>query len=370
MKSLSIYIHWPYCERKCPYCDFNSYKKENIDVEIWLEAYKSALKESFTHTGKRNIASIYFGGGTPSLMPPTLIEEVLKEIAELYFLSTDIEITLEANPTTFELSRFLAFKAAGINRLSIGVQSFNDKVLQFLGRLHTADEAKAILNFTHQHFERFSFDLIYALPKQMLNTWKAELSEAISLAKGHLSLYQLTIEPTTAFSRQKQISLSDNKAADMYLETLYMMEKAGMPAYEISNFSTKGQESRHNLNYWQAGDWIGIGPGAHGRFTQEKKRIATQDALYPKGWLKKVQKYGHARLSFKEVSLEKQKMEAIMTGLRTSLGFPSSLLSQRQKENLIALKEAKLLYEENNHIKATHQGWLLLNRLLAHIIHP
>ncbi len=368
MKNLAIYIHWPFCERKCPYCDFNSYVQTHINDETWLKAYKSALRESFLHTQERRISSLYFGGGTPSLMNPKIIEGIINEIAKLHTFSLNTEITLEVNPTTFETSRFLAFKNIGINRLSIGVQSFDDKSLAFLGRWHSADEAQKTLAFAYKHFERFSFDLIYARPQQNLQQWEVELKEALRWTKGHLSLYQLTIEPATLFGRRKQQTLDEDKAAAMYLKTFEWMKHAQMPAYEISNFAQEGQESQHNLNYCRGGDWIGIGPGAHGRFNKGGKRIATQDALYPEGWLKKVQKNGHARLSFKEISLEGQKVETIMTAFRTRFGFASSLLSEQQKEKLPPLKEAGLIIEDNGHIKATKEGWLVINSLLTYLI--
>lgn len=366
--NLSIYLHWPFCQQKCPYCDFNSYAKEDIDTEIWLNAYISAIDESLSHTGKRNITSIYFGGGTPSLMPPMMVEKILEAISLIHEIPPHVEITLEANPTSFEASRFFNFKSAGINRLSIGVQSFDDKTLKFLGRWHNAHDAITTLNFAQKYFDRFSFDLIYARPEQSLSDWEDELTKALKLAKGHLSLYQLTIEPATPFGRQKQTSLDDDRAALMYLRTMEIMEAKGLAAYEVSNFASSGQESRHNLNYWQGGDWIGIGAGAHGRFFKKSQRIATQDALYPQGWLKKVEQYGHGRQSLSEIPLAEQKTEVIMTGLRTKWGFPISLLSDAQRQKLEPLKEEGLITEEQGQIKASYQGWLLLNSLIAHIL--
>ncbi len=366
--NLAIYLHWPFCQQKCPYCDFNSYAKEDIDTEIWLNAYISAIHESLSHTGKRNITSIYFGGGTPSLMPPIMVEKILEEISYIHHVEPNIEITLEANPTSFEASRFLDFKSARINRLSIGVQSFDDEALKFLGRSHNSKEAKETLAFAQKHFERFSFDLIYARPEQSFKDWQKELKYALELAKGHLSLYQLTIEPATLFGRQKQTSLDDDKAAHMYLQTLDMMASANIPAYEVSNFATQGEESRHNLNYWQGGDWIGIGAGAHGRFYKGEKRIATQEARYPKGWLDKVKNQGHGRQSLQEIPKDEQIIENIMTGLRTKYGCSLSLLSKPQQNRLPPLIKEGLIYTENNNIIPSSQGWLVLNSLLEHIL--
>ncbi len=367
-QNLAIYIHWPFCTQKCPYCDFNSYKQEKIDSDIWLNAYKTALRESLIHSEKRSITSIYFGGGTPSLMPLDVLEGILDEISLMHYINDDAEITLEANPTTFEASRFLAFKTLGINRLSIGVQSFDDNALSFLGRTHNAQDAQKTLAFAQKHFKRFSFDLIYARPEQSLSAWQKELAQAFTFAGGHLSLYQLTIEPATVFGRQKQMPLDDDRAAHMFLQTLEIMDKAHMPAYEVSNFASEGQESRHNLNYWQGGDCIGIGAGAHGRFYQGHKRIATQDALYPEGWLKKVQKQGHGRQSLTEIPVNEQIAENIMTGLRTKYGCALSLFSEPQQKRLKPLMEEGLIKIENNHVIATAQGWLLLNSLLQHIL--
>ncbi|MFV0431784.1 MAG: radical SAM family heme chaperone HemW [Alphaproteobacteria bacterium] len=369
METLSIYIHWPFCQKKCPYCDFNSYAEQSIDAQQWQKAYGVSLLESLEHTGKREVVSIYFGGGTPSLMPPFILEDILEKIEQIHHLSSNIEITLEANPTSFEQSRFKAFKAAGINRLSIGVQSLRDDALKFLGRWHNVADAMQTLEFAHKYFNRYSFDLIYARPEQSLNDWAKELNEAIDLAKGHLSLYQLTIEPATEFGRKKVQPAKDDMAAEMYLYTLETMEKAMMAAYEVSNFASAGQQSRHNLAYWKMNDWVGIGPGAHGRFTQDGQRIATQDSLYPDGWLKKVMANNHGRQSMSIIPFEEQITEQIMTGLRMAEGISFELIHHLDSERIETLITQGLLKRlPNGNIAATYQGWLVLNSLLAWLL--
>lgn len=369
MEQLSIYLHWPYCERKCPYCDFNSYKMDKIDHLRWQNAYIKALNESLEHTGQRQISSIYFGGGTPSLMAPQTVMKILENIYKNHSVNGDVEITLEANPTTFEAARFKAFKSSGINRLSIGVQSLRSDALKFLGRWHSADDARKTLEFASENFKRYSFDLIYARPEQSLAEWQTELGEALGLANGHISLYQLTVEPATEFGRTGVPEAPEDLAAEMYLYTLDTMKAAKMPAYEVSNFAATGQESRHNLSYWRAQDWVGIGPGAHGRYTKEGQRIATQDSRYPEGWLKAVENQGFGRQSLSIIPNEEHMTEQIMTGLRMAEGINPQLAAHLEPKRIQTLTEQELLQHlPNGNLAVTHQGWLVLNGLLNYLI--
>ncbi len=370
LDSLSIYMHWPFCQAKCPYCDFNSYAVEDYDVKRFTKAYKIALVESAQHTGKRLVETIYFGGGTPSMMPASMIADILAHIDTFHHISPDVEITLEANPTSFELQKFKEFKAAGINRLSLGVQSLRNDRLKFLGRWHSVWDAILAIKESQKIFDRMSFDLIYAFEDQDLDDWKKELREAISLASGHLSLYQLTIEPATVFGRNNVKVLKDTKAAKAYEQTLQMMEDAAMPAYEISNFAACGQESRHNLNYWNMGDWIGIGPGAHGRISiKEQRRFAVQDRRYPKGWLAAVEDHRHGRQSMKLLSQDEIQTELILTKLRTKWGCTKgelSFVSQHKLDQMI--NEGYLYHITDDQIAATTKGWLVYNSMLQYLL--
>jgi oxygen-independent coproporphyrinogen-3 oxidase len=269
MDAFGIYIHWPYCAAKCPYCDFNSHVRREVSEERYLA---SVLREMAWYAGLapgRMVSSIFFGGGTPSLMQPATAGRVLDAIGGHWAVAPDVEITLEANPSSVEADRFAGFRAAGVNRVSLGVQSLHDEQLQFLGRLHNAAEARAAIDIANANFERVSFDLIYARPGQALDDWRNELTEALKLAAGHLSLYQLTIEPGTAFHRLHAAGKlhvpQDDDAASLYELTQEICETAGLPAYEISNHARPGEEARHNLLYWRYGEYAGIGPGAHGR---------------------------------------------------------------------------------------------------------
>ena len=296
---LGIYIHWPFCEKKCPYCDFNSHVSGNIDHLKWLSAYLNELRYHANLTSGRIINSIFFGGGTPSLMKPYVVEKILDEIHSLWSCSNDIEITAEANPSSSETQLFSDFKTAGINRVSIGVQSLNNRSLDFLGRLHGANEAKNAIKVATKIFPRVTFDLIYALPGQSRLAWKRELSQAIKLARGHLSLYQLTIEPGTEFSKNRMAVANERDGAALYELTQEITDRENLPAYEISNHAKKGQESRHNLTYWKSGDYLGIGPGAHGRITNSTKTEIMHNYRQPDMWLNFAikRKYGQQKRS-------------------------------------------------------------------------
>ncbi|HZV21807.1 MAG TPA: radical SAM family heme chaperone HemW, partial [Hyphomicrobiales bacterium] len=268
---LAVYVHWPYCQSKCPYCDFNSHVRRSISEEQFVAAAVWELRHYASQTRGRPVASVFFGGGTPSLMLPQSVGLLLDEIAALWRMQDGCEITLEANPSSVEAQRFAGYRLAGVNRISVGVQSFDEDALRFLGRLHSAAEARQALEIAQRYFDRMSFDLIYARPDQSVGSWRAELASALGLAHGHLSLYQLTIERETAFfdlERRGKLKVPDRElAAGLYELTQEMCEAAGLPAYEISNHAAPGFESRHNLNYWRYGDYAGVGPGAHGRIT-------------------------------------------------------------------------------------------------------
>lgn len=325
-RELAIYIHWPYCIQKCPYCDFNSHvARDRVDPDDWARAYIREL-EFYRHlTGPRTVTSIFFGGGTPSLMDPKITGQVIQRINDLWGLSCDPEITLEANPNSVEVEKFKSFKLNGINRVSIGLQSLDDAQLKFLGRAHSAAEGIGAIDIARSVFDRYSFDLIYARPKQTLADWERELTTAVPLANGHMSLYQLTIEPQTPFftahARGEFSVPGEDLAADMYSMTDQMMDTAGMPAYEISNYAMPGQESRHNLTYWQYGDYVGVGPGAHGRLTLNGLKYATRAHRAPEIWMRRVIDQGYGADPFTIVPLDDRGVEAAMMGLRLTRGL-------------------------------------------------
>src|SRR5262245_38165171 len=275
-----LYVHWPFCLSKCPYCDFNSHVRAAIDHSRWRAALLRELDHYAAHTRGRRLTSIFFGGGTPSLMEPATVAAVIERAAEHWPLASDVEITLEANPTSVEAGKFAAFRTSGVNRVSLGVQALNDADLKFLGRHHSAAEARAAIDIARRHFARYSFDLIYARPGQSAAAWRSELAEAVGLAGDHLSVYQLTIEPETVFGaahRRGELAVPrEEEAAALFELTQERLGEAGLPAYEISNHARPGGESRHNLTYWRYGDYVGIGPGAHGRLTVGSEKLATR----------------------------------------------------------------------------------------------
>lgn len=346
----ALYIHWPFCTAKCPYCDFNSHVHDTIDHAAWKDAYIKTLHYYAGKLPERQIVSIYFGGGTPSLMQPETVEAIIAETQKLWRVTNDIEITLEANPTSVEREKFRDFRLAGVNRLSLGVQALNDKDLKFLGRKHSAAEALVALEIAKDTFERVSFDLIYARPGQSLQDWEAELKRAADLAQDHLSLYQLTIERNTPFylkhARGEFHLPKEELAADFYLMTQAILEEAGLPAYEVSNHAREGAGSRHNLMYWRYGDYIGAGPGAHGRLTLAGNKYATREHSAPQLWLDKVAAGGHAHHPFEEIPEADQKLEALMMGLRLREGMEQEFVQD-------ILDESKLQ-------KAVEEGWIVL----------
>lgn len=374
--ALAIYVHWPFCQSKCPYCDFNSYARRTISEEEYLEATLRELDHYAAETPARPVSSIFFGGGTPSLMAPQTVGALLGAVARLWPLESTCEITLEANPSSVESARFAGYRSAGVNRVSLGVQSLSDEQLRFLGRLHTATEARQALEVAGKYFERMSFDLIYARPGQTEFEWRAELGEALALARGHLSLYQLTIEPETAFFdlhlRGKLRVPGPDLAADLYTITQEMCDAAGLPAYEVSNHAAPREESRHNLTYWRYGDYLGIGPGAHGRLTVGEKKYATAAVKVPGAWHAKVRQCGSGCEERLELDPRQQAEEAVLMGLRLREGLDLSALSAKTGfgpalEVVAPLEEEGLLKRDGDWLRATRQGRLVLNALVEAI---
>jgi len=322
---LAIYIHWPFCRSKCPYCDFNSHVRERIDAAAWTDALLADLDRQVEFAPDHQVVSIFFGGGTPSLMPPDTAAALVERVRRHWRTAPNLEITLEANPNSAEAGRFAGFAAAGVNRLSLGVQALDPKALKFLGRGHDRAEALAAIRLSQQLFPRTSFDLIYARPGQSLAAWRDELDEALALSGEHLSLYQLTIEPGTAFhtraAKGELVIPDEDHAAALFELTQERLAAAGLPAYEISNHARPGAESRHNLAYWRYEDYLGVGPGAHGRITRNGVRYATRHRRLPEAWL--------ARPEFEEmtpISRETAVEEMVMMGLRLVEGIPRSRL--------------------------------------------
>ena len=372
-----IYIHWPFCKAKCPYCDFNSHVRASIDQSEWQSAYLAEIDRTAAETGPRVVRSVFFGGGTPSLMEPGLVSSILERISARWSLANDVEITLEANPTSVEAGRFLGYQDAGVNRLSLGIQSLDDTDLRLLGRQHSATEALAALDLARRTFERISCDLIYARQNQTMPAWESELSQILSLGPDHLSLYQLTIEDGTAFARLhaegKLRGLPDEDlAADMYLRTAEICAEAGLSAYEVSNYAKTGSEARHNLVYWRMGDYAGIGPGAHGRLTLPDGRVATSTHRSPELWLSSVRTEGTGEVARESLSGEDRAIEYLMMSLRLAEGsdlarFAALRGACLQEERLNPLIEQGFLTRTGSWIQATSTGRLILNRLLLEL---
>jgi putative oxygen-independent coproporphyrinogen III oxidase len=321
-----IYVHWPFCASKCPYCDFNSHVRAGgIDEARFLAAYQRELAHWAAMRKVPVVRSVFLGGGTPSLMDPRTVGTILDTIAHHWRLATNVEVTLEANPSSIEAARFRGYRAAGVNRVSLGVQSFDDAQLKALGRLHSASEAKAGIAVARETFERFSFDLIYARPRQTPDDWRQELGQALDLAGRHLSLYQLTIEPETPFAQLHaagKLAVPDPDAAlALYEITQEMTERAGLPAYEISNHAAPGEESRHNLLYWRYGEYVGVGAGAHGRLVLDGRRHAIATERQPERWLERVERTGHGAVEMTALSDAEQADEALLMGLRLAEGL-------------------------------------------------
>ena len=374
----SLYTHWPFCLSKCPYCDFNSHVRDGIDVDAWQAALLADMRAEHAHTASEEpLLSIFFGGGTPSLMPPALVASLLSEAERLWGFAPDIEITLEANPSSVEAANFAALAAAGVNRVSLGVQSLWDDQLRFLGRLHGAQEAMRATELAQGLFDRVSIDLIYARPGQTVEDWRQELGEALAIGTSHLSLYQLTIEPSTRFAtdvrREVFVPLEDDPAADLFALTRETTSAAGVPAYEVSNHARPGEESRHNLTYWRYRDYIGIGPGAHGR----RGGVATLRHKKPENYLRSVAEQGDGLEETRRLSLSEQASEALLMGLRLAEGVDLADLEKRfgrSRQELIAADKAQLygdlglVWTEGERIGLTEAGMPLLDALLGELV--
>ena len=372
----ALYVHWPFCAAKCPYCDFNSHVTAGIDQGRWLAAYRSEIARLGAETPGRVLNSIFFGGGTPSLMAPETVAGVIEAARAAWPLANDIEITLEANPTSVETGRFRAYADAGVNRVSMGIQALNDADLKRLGRMHSAAEARAAFAIARDCFARVSFDLIYARQDQDRAHWRRELAEALSMAVDHLSAYQLTIEPGTAFgARHAKGGLKglpdDDLSADMYLDTQEICAAAGMPAYEISNHARPGAESRHNLVYWRQGDWAAVGPGAHGRLTLPSGRIATEAHRAPGEWLAAVESRASGDSLRERLDLSDRALEYLLMSMRLAEGMQLSRylshgasISQRQLAELVNLG---LVESRGDRLAATATGRPVLNAILREL---
>lgn len=375
----ALYIHWPFCLAKCPYCDFNSHVRDTVDQDLWRKALLADLRHEAELAGGEPLDSIFFGGGTPSLMPPATVARLLEEAEQLWGFSPAIEITLEGNPSSVEAANYATLASAGVNRVSLGLQALDDATLNFLGRVHDAAEGLAALEVAQRHFSRVSFDLIYALPGQTIEQWRDDLLRAIGLGTTHLSLYQLTIEPGTRFEtmvrRGHFTPLDDDQAADLFALTREITASLGLPAYEISNHAMPGDESRHNLTYWRYQDYCGIGPGAHGR----RKGMATVRHKKPENWLTAIDKQGHGLAEERTLGLAEQASEALLMGLRLREGIDLEAMSQRFSLRKAALcdfdklafyTQQGLCWHAGERIGVTEIGMPLLDGLLSELVPP
>ncbi len=373
-----LYLHWPFCASKCPYCDFNSHVVASVDQAAWRDAFLSELRRTAAETEGRVLSSVFFGGGTPSLMEPDLVAAILDEVRRLWPRANDLEVTLEANPNSVDSGRFRGYAAAGVNRISMGIQALNDADLRRLGRLHSVTDARQAFDIARDCFTRVSFDLIYARQHQGLDDWRRELAEAAAMAVDHLSVYQLTIENGTAFGARHAAGglkglPDDDIAADMYELTQEVLEAAGMPAYEVSNHARDGAESRHNLIYWRYGDYVGIGPGAHGRLTLGGQRFATEAPKAPQMWLDSVQKRGNGELARAVLSGEDCATEYILMAMRLREGADMrryDALADKPLDTAAIgrLEEMGLLGRSGNRVAATASGRIVLNAILREIV--
>lgn len=378
-KPLAVYVHWPFCVSKCPYCDFNSHVVQQIDIEQWTAAYLNELNFSHEQTPKHVVKTIFFGGGTPSLMPPVLMETIINKVQSLWACSEDLEITFEANPTSVESEKFKAFRSAGANRVSIGIQAFNDHDLKFLGRPHNLAEGIAAIEIAHRAFSRVSFDLIYARPHQTLEGWTQELETAIKYAPTHISLYQLTIEPGTAFHtmfNRGDFPLPDEGlSSDLYEATGDILNRHRFQAYEVSNYARPGEECRHNLMYWRYNDYVGIGPGAHGRITLDTIKYAKRRHRAPQLWLDACLSKSHGQHEISPLSSHEELTELMLMGMRLADGVKLDRFIQIAKktpDNMFGLRWQKLiseslLEERTGWIVATSKGRLKLNGILEYL---
>ena len=371
-----VYLHWPFCAAKCPYCDFNSHVRHaGVDQQAYVSAFRQEIAAMRTISGPRVVTSMFFGGGTPSLMSPDTVAAILDAVREAWVVPDGIEITLEANPSSVEAGRFRGYREAGVNRVSMGVQALNDADLKRLGRLHDRAEALKAIGLARDIFPRMSFDLIYARPDQTPEAWALELEEAISLAADHLSLYQLTIEEGTPFyglhKAGKLIVPDGDLSAELYELTRQVCESHGLPAYEVSNHARPGAESRHNLTYWRYGDYVGIGPGAHGRLSTKAGKIATATERSPEKWLELVSSNGHGMVETSELSLSEQADELLLMGLRLREGIDLKRWQALSGRGLDPDRTEFLIHhgmiEEmaQDRIRCTPQGMLVLDAVVA-----
>ena len=377
-----VYVHWPFCQSKCPYCDFNSHVRETVDEARWRTALLAEIAHAARIAPGRRVTSVFFGGGTPSLMSAATVAAVLDAVAGRWPLSARLEVTLEANPGSVEAGRFDGYRVAGVNRLSLGIQALDDGSLARLGRRHDRAQALAALDLALGTFERVSFDLIYARPGQTPAAWGAELGEAISLGTDHLALYQLTIEPGTAFhalARRGELDpAGEDDEARMYATTQTLTEAAGLAAYEISNHARPGEACRHNMLYWRSGEWVGIGPGAHGRLDGDGGRaVARRQQRTPEAWLAAVEAHGHGAAEVETVDEASRVAEVLMMGLRLREGLSRADLLRGTGRDIRALLpaarlaplvEAGLLSVGPERIAATDSGRRVLNALLARLL--
>ena len=371
-----IYVHWPFCAAKCPYCDFNSHVQEIIEEKQWVNAYLCELDRLFQTIGLRPLKTVFFGGGTPSLMSPDLVDQILSKIFSLWPRSNDLEVSLEANPTSVEAGRFKGYQQAGVNRISLGVQALNDADLKRLGRLHSVKEAHLAFDISRSTFDRVSFDLIYARQNQTLSDWKFELQQALSMAVDHVSLYQLTIEQGTAFGDRYAIGKlsglpNEDLGADLFEATQDICGKFGFPAYEISNHAKPGAECQHNMVYWRYGDYAGIGPGAHGRLTINGQRHATAAFRNPSDWLEAVGKGCGDKVN-EPLLAKDQAAEYLVMGLRINDGIDRARYNALSGRDLDPDKIADLLDQglisvSNNAISASQRGRPVLNHIIREL---
>ncbi|WP_421928500.1 radical SAM family heme chaperone HemW [Neoaquamicrobium sediminum] len=371
-----VYVHWPFCAAKCPYCDFNSHvRHQKVDEERFAAAFAAEMASMRQRTGPREVTSIFLGGGTPSLMKPQTVGAVLEAIAANWTVPDGIEVTLEANPSSVEATRFRGYRDAGVNRVSLGVQALNDGDLRFLGRLHDVEQALGAIRLARETFPRLSFDLIYARPGQSMDAWEKELDEAIGYAADHLSLYQLTIEEGTRFhalhAAGKFAMPDPDHSADLYRLTQEVTAARGLPAYEISNHARPGAESRHNLVYWRYGEYVGVGPGAHGRFLEDGRRIVTFTDKMPETWLNLVEAKGHGVIGGEVLTRSEEADEFLLMGLRLAEGIDLARYEQLSGRPLSSRRIATLQEEAlvapvgNSRLRATSAGMIVLDAVVA-----
>jgi oxygen-independent coproporphyrinogen-3 oxidase len=374
--AFGVYLHWPFCLSKCPYCDFNSHVRHGaVDEARYVRAFAAEIAATAQRIPGRTVSSIFFGGGTPSLMQPSTVSAILDEIGKHWSIARDVEVTLEANPTSVEATRFRGYRAAGVNRVSLGVQALNDASLKELGRLHTAQEALDAVAIARSIFDRYSFDLIYARPRQTTAEWTAELKRAISEAAEHLSLYQLTIEPDTPFFALRQsgklIVPDDDTGRDLYDVTQDVCAAAGLPAYEISNHARPGAECRHNLVYWRGHEYAGIGPGAHGRLNIDGARVATETERKPELWMMRVESLGHGLITNELLMPSEQADEYLLMGLRLAEGIDVqryTALSGRdldQERISVLLQQGAVETMPSGRLRVTLAGFPVLDAVVA-----